>query len=189
MKLRVYVHVAGVSGVAGDAAVAFFLLFLRLLSTTAHCCISVITVVDGNTKRHILFYRISKNSNEICDVFPWKFKGSRVSSSLDDVIPLCVSFLHRPIKFEVWDRDNRWNDDLLGSAKLIPTMGRNINRKYQLKHGSLYVRVTALCAPSLQGSLCEQYAASPSYEDVMGYMKKEEEHWGSGMSGPDGSIL
>ncbi|KAI3359607.1 hypothetical protein L3Q82_013795, partial [Scortum barcoo] len=98
-----------------------------------------------------------------------------------------VNLRHRtPIRFEVWDRDNRWNDDLLGKASLIPTMGRNINKRFKLKHGSLYVRLTAVCAPSLQGSLCEQYAVSPNYEGIMGYVKKDQEdHWGSGRSGPE----
>ncbi|KAM9346594.1 LOW QUALITY PROTEIN: perforin-1.3 [Symphorus nematophorus] len=84
-----------------------------------------------------------------------------------------VNLRHRqPIRFEVWDRDNRWNDDLLGRASLIPTMGRNINKKFGLKHGSLFVRLTAVCAPSLQGSLCEQYAASPTYQGLMGYVEE-----------------
>ncbi|XP_074552436.1 perforin-1.3 [Halichoeres trimaculatus] len=64
----------------------------------------------------------------------------------------------RSIRFEVWDRDNRWNDDLLGRV--------------------------------LQGSLCEQYAPSPTYGDVMGYPKEDrEDHWGSGRSDHDSTIL
>lgn len=77
----------------------------------------------------------------------------------------------RSINFEVWDRDNRWNDDLLGRATLIPTSGRNAKR-FGLKHGALYIQVSAYCAPSLQGSLCEQYVASPTYEEVMGHVKE-----------------
>lgn len=74
---------------------------------------------------------------------------------------------HSPLTFEVWDRDNGWNDDLLGRVSLIPT-SRCKSKSFKLKHGSLFVSVTAVCAPSLQGSLCEQYAASPTYEEVMG---------------------
>lgn len=80
----------------------------------------------------------------------------------------------RSIIFEVWDRDNRWNDDLLGRVTLIPTLGRN-NKKFGLKHGSLFVQVSASCAPSLQGSLCEQYMASPTYEEVMGQVKEYQQ--------------
>uniref|UniRef100_UPI0037E8AFE1 perforin-1.3 n=1 Tax=Semicossyphus pulcher TaxID=241346 RepID=UPI0037E8AFE1 len=101
-----------------------------------------------------------------------------------------VNLRHRqPIRFEVWDRDNGWNDDLLGRATVIPTAG-HVNRNFRLKHGSLYVSLSVVCAPSLQGSLCEQYAASPTYEDVMGYVKEDQEdHWGSGRSGPHDSAL
>lgn len=113
---------------------------------------------------------------------------SLVTSSFDDDIPLY--FLHRPIRFEVWDRDNRWNDDLLGRANLIPTMGRSINKKFKLKHGFLFVQLSAVCAPSLQGSLCEQYTASPNYEGMMGYVTEErKDHWGSGRSGPEAEVL
>lgn len=95
-------------------------------------------------------------------------------------------FLRRTIRFEVWDRDNRWNDDLLGRVSLIPTSGRNLNKKFKLKHGSVFVQLSAVCAPSLQGSLCEQYAASPSYEGVMGHEKEDREDlWGSEESGPE----
>ncbi|XP_070703913.1 perforin-1.3 [Pempheris klunzingeri] len=98
-----------------------------------------------------------------------------------------VNLRHKKsIRFEVWDRDNRWNDDLLGKVSLIPTVGTNINKKFQLKHGSLSVRLSSVCAPSLQGALCEQYAATPNYEDVMGYRREDrEDHWGSGRSGPE----
>lgn len=86
------------------------------------------------------------------------------------MVASCVAFPpRRPIRFEVWDRDNRWNDDLLGRVDVIPMSGRNVDKKFKLKHGSLFVRLSAVCAPSLQGSLCEQYAASPSYEEALGY--------------------
>ncbi|XP_041634209.1 perforin-1.3 [Cheilinus undulatus] len=103
-----------------------------------------------------------------------------------------VNLRHRThIRFEVWDRDNRWNDDLLGRVDIIPTSGRNVSKRLRLKHGSLFVRLSVLCAPSLQGSLCEQYSASPSYEEVMQYTKEDQaHHWESGGKGThEGKIL
>lgn len=85
----------------------------------------------------------------------------------------------------MWDRDHGWDDDLLGRVNLIPTSGR-INRWLRLKHGSLLVRLSAVCAPSLQGSLCEQYAATPTYEEVMGYAREEQEGAGAGPAPLDG---
>ncbi|XP_040918341.1 perforin-1.3 [Toxotes jaculatrix] len=95
-----------------------------------------------------------------------------------------VNLRHRiPVIFEVWDRDSVWDDDLLGRVKVIPTMGRNVKKSFQLKHGTLFVQLSAVCAPSLQGSLCEQYAASPSYEGIKGYMREDrEDQWDSGRS-------
>ncbi|CAB1426837.1 unnamed protein product [Pleuronectes platessa] len=71
------------------------------------------------------------------------------------------------VVFEVWDRDSGWNDNLLGKVTHIPTSGHSSIRSFRLKHGSLFVQLSAVCAPSLQGSLCEQYAASPSYTGLM----------------------
>lgn len=91
---------------------------------------------------------------------------------ISDAVLLC--FLHRPVVFEVWDRDSIWDDDLLGKVSVIPTMGRNINKKFKLKHGSVLVRLSVVCGPSLEGSLCERYIPSPTYEDVMGYVKNHQ---------------
>ncbi|XP_030649117.1 perforin-1.3 [Chanos chanos] len=78
-----------------------------------------------------------------------------------------------PIRFEVWDRDNKWDDDLLGRYDVVPQSGSNIQKSKKLKHGSLYISFTATCAPSLQGSLCAKYAPTPNgdgrliYHDVL----------------------
>ncbi|XP_067087989.1 perforin-1.3 [Osmerus mordax] len=70
-----------------------------------------------------------------------------------------------PVKFEVWDRDNVWNDDRLGTASIIPTQGVNVSKRFKLKHGSLYVTMSVVCGPSLKGSLCIDYSPSPSSLD------------------------
>ena len=69
------------------------------------------------------------------------------------------------MKFEVWDRDNRWNDNRLGSASIIPTQGVNVSKRFKLNHGSLYVTLSVVCGPSLKGSLCTDYSPSPSSLD------------------------
>uniref|UniRef100_A0A3Q1J2W2 Perforin 1.3 n=1 Tax=Anabas testudineus TaxID=64144 RepID=A0A3Q1J2W2_ANATE len=63
-----------------------------------------------------------------------------------------VNLRHRqPVLFEVWDRDNVWNDDLLGKASVVPTVGSKISKTFRLKHGTLSVELSAACAPSLTG--------------------------------------
>lgn len=65
------------------------------------------------------------------------------------------------MNFEVWDRDNRWDDDLLGKGSVLPSQGTNVQTRMKLKHGTLLVSITANCGPSLSGSYCEKYAPSP----------------------------
>lgn len=66
----------------------------------------------------------------------------------------------KSVRIEVWDRDSVWNDDLLGKASMIPTSGK-IEKRFKLKHGSVTIQTQAVCGPSLQGELCEQYQPSP----------------------------
>ncbi|XP_076121872.1 perforin-1-like, partial [Alosa pseudoharengus] len=70
------------------------------------------------------------------------------------------------IRFEVWDRDNRWDDDLLGKFTLMPARGQNVRRSFKLRHGVLNVSYSAVCAPSLGGSLCGSYSPSPAAHHV-----------------------
>ncbi|XP_010872995.1 perforin-1.3 [Esox lucius] len=74
------------------------------------------------------------------------------------------------LRFEVWDRDNRWDDDLLGSASIIPQFGVNIGKSFKLKHGTLYVTLSVVCGPSLKGSLCDQYSPSPGSQGRLSYI-------------------
>ncbi|MBN3299705.1 perforin-1 [Amia ocellicauda] len=67
--------------------------------------------------------------------------------------------MFKPVKFEVWDRDNRWNDDLLGKCQYFPKRGK-MEKKCGLKHGSLYVSLSVECAPSLGGEYCQSYVPS-----------------------------
>lgn len=70
-------------------------------------------------------------------------------------------FSLRPVRFEVWDRDKLWNDNLLGKVSLVPSEARSMKKRFPLKHGSLYVSFSAVCAPSLTGALCERYSPTP----------------------------
>ncbi|KAI5608957.1 perforin 1.3 precursor [Silurus asotus] len=75
----------------------------------------------------------------------------------------------KPVTFQVWDRDNKWDDDLLGSFKVFPKSGINVPHQLKLKHGTLYVSISAVCGPSLQGAVCERYAPSPGAEEILTY--------------------
>ncbi|KAJ7992246.1 hypothetical protein DPEC_G00276530 [Dallia pectoralis] len=77
----------------------------------------------------------------------------------------------KPIKLEVWDRDNRWNDDLLGRASIVPKPGINIKKSFKMNHGTLYVSLTVICGPSLKGNSCNQYVPSPGSQGRLSYIK------------------
>nr|XP_055075887.1 perforin-1.3 [Misgurnus anguillicaudatus] len=72
-----------------------------------------------------------------------------------------------PIKFEVWDRDNRWDDDHLGGGSVIPTRSNGMQKRMGLKHGSFLVSISAHCGPRLGGAFCEKYTPAPDGDTIL----------------------
>ncbi|MGH0179157.1 UNVERIFIED_CONTAM: hypothetical protein FKN15_000619 [Acipenser sinensis] len=70
------------------------------------------------------------------------------------------------LKFEVWDEDNGWNDDLLGSCSWKLEKGFKENL-CALNHGNLFFSYTLECGPSLGGPTCGEYAPSPMSAELM----------------------
>ncbi|KAM5153069.1 perforin-1-like [Mantella aurantiaca] len=68
-----------------------------------------------------------------------------------------VSFL----KVEVWDEDNKYDDDLLGTCQRPVNSGVKDEVCY-LEHGSVTFAVSAQCVPHLTGPFCRDYAPSTS---------------------------
>ncbi|KAM3599070.1 uncharacterized protein V6R79_026333 [Siganus canaliculatus] len=64
------------------------------------------------------------------------------------------------VRFEVWDQDNNWDDDLLGQCERVLNAGVKEDLCV-LQHGKLYFRLEAKCAPSLDGKSCTDYKPSP----------------------------
>ncbi|MBN3271375.1 PERF protein, partial [Polyodon spathula] len=70
------------------------------------------------------------------------------------------------LKFEVWDEDSGWDDDLLGSCS------RKLEKGSQedlcaLNHGNLFFSYTLECGPSLGGPTCGEYVPSPMSAELM----------------------
>ncbi|XP_051572383.1 perforin 1.9 [Myxocyprinus asiaticus] len=64
------------------------------------------------------------------------------------------------LKLEVWDRDNKWDDDLLGACSMQLKSG--VKKDFcGLNHGTLYYKTAVTCAPGLAGPLCSEYVGSP----------------------------
>ncbi|KAM6904687.1 perforin-1-like [Xenentodon cancila] len=64
------------------------------------------------------------------------------------------------VKFEVWDQDNHWDDDLLGKCQNVLTTGVKEDL-CNLNHGQLFFKFDVKCAPSLKGDSCMDYKPSP----------------------------
>ncbi|XP_051838487.1 perforin-1 [Antechinus flavipes] len=62
-----------------------------------------------------------------------------------------------PLRIQVWDRDDGWNDDLLGSCDRLPVSGKWWENCY-FKHGKFMFHYRATCIPHLKGSHCMEYA-------------------------------
>ncbi|XP_051797118.1 perforin-1-like isoform X2 [Acanthochromis polyacanthus] len=64
------------------------------------------------------------------------------------------------VRFEVWDEDNKWDDDLLGECEQVLTAGVKED-VCALQHGRLYFKWEVKCAPSLGGNSCMNYKPTP----------------------------
>ncbi|XP_034396388.1 perforin-1-like [Cyclopterus lumpus] len=66
----------------------------------------------------------------------------------------------KKVRFEVWDEDNKWDDDLLGSCEKVMSAGVKEDL-CNLQHGQLFYKLEVKCAPSLSGDTCTAYKPSP----------------------------
>ncbi|XP_026885815.2 perforin-1-like [Electrophorus electricus] len=67
---------------------------------------------------------------------------------------------HSSMRLEVWDEDNKWDDDLLGACTIAIAAG-NTQNFCTLNHGQLYYKIEVQCGPSLAGRSCTEYVGSP----------------------------
>ncbi|KAJ8402630.1 hypothetical protein AAFF_G00367130 [Aldrovandia affinis] len=79
----------------------------------------------------------------------WTFELGSVILLIDD-----------QVIFEVWDEDNKWDDDFLGKCSVQLISGVNTDL-CKLNHGELYYKIEVECAPSLGGRTCDKYIESP----------------------------
>ncbi|XP_047428094.1 perforin-1-like [Mugil cephalus] len=69
------------------------------------------------------------------------------------------------LRFEVWDQDNNWDDDLLGKCEQVLSAGVKEDL-CNLNHGQLYFKWEVKCAPSLSGSACMEYKPTPMSQSL-----------------------
>ncbi|XP_017274833.1 perforin-1-like [Kryptolebias marmoratus] len=69
------------------------------------------------------------------------------------------------VRFEVWDQDSGWDDDLLGDCQKALVAGDNAD-VCSLQHGRLYIKLEVKCAPNLSGASCTEYQPSPMSQSL-----------------------
>ncbi|KAM9744865.1 uncharacterized protein ACNS7B_009378 [Menidia menidia] len=79
------------------------------------------------------------------------------------------------VKFQVWDRDNNWDDDNLGECEKVLSAGTD-GDFCNLNHGVLYFKWEVTCAPSLTGTLCERYQESPMSQSLRKFYVSRHAH-------------
>ncbi|XP_076609199.1 perforin-1-like [Chaetodon auriga] len=69
------------------------------------------------------------------------------------------------VRFEVWDEDNKWDDDLLGKCEQALSAGVKEDL-CNLRRGKLFYKWEVKCAPSLSGDSCMDYKPSPMSQSL-----------------------
>lgn len=69
------------------------------------------------------------------------------------------------VRFEVWDQDNSWDDDLLGACNVDLSAGVKEDL-CTLQHGRLFYKYEVKCAPSLRGDTCTEYKPTPMNQSL-----------------------
>lgn len=91
-----------------------------------------------------------------------------------DLGPVDLSARHR-VRFEVWDQDNNWDDDLLGNCEVELSAGVKVD-VCSLQHGQLFYKWEVTCAPSLSGNLCTNYKPSPMSQSLKKFYVSRHAH-------------
>uniref|UniRef100_A0A8C8SHN8 Perforin n=1 Tax=Pelusios castaneus TaxID=367368 RepID=A0A8C8SHN8_9SAUR len=65
------------------------------------------------------------------------------------------------IRVQVWDEDNKWDDDLLGSCDITLEAGKPQEKNCYLNHGRIRFQYTLHCGPHLGGRSCFDYVSQP----------------------------
>uniref|UniRef100_A0A8C6UNY9 Perforin n=1 Tax=Neogobius melanostomus TaxID=47308 RepID=A0A8C6UNY9_9GOBI len=95
-------------------------------------------------------------------------------ADVTDLGKVDLSTGHR-VRFEVWDLDNRWNDDLLGECERDLTSGVRQD-VCSLEYGRMFFKLQVECAPSLGGDLCTDYIATPMSQTLRGWFRSRYAH-------------
>ncbi|XP_040211934.1 perforin-1-like [Rana temporaria] len=105
------------------------------------------------------YVKISAGSSSARTETKWNNDNPKWNTRIDlGVLELSPGF---SVKVEVWDEDNKYDDDLLGKCEKKINSGVKDEVCY-LDNGSVTFTVSVQCLPHLAGPLCKDYAPSTS---------------------------
>ncbi|TFJ96169.1 DnaJ like protein subfamily C member 16 [Platysternon megacephalum] len=67
---------------------------------------------------------------------------------------------------EVWDEDNKWDDDLLGGCDIPLEAGGPHQKDCYLNHGRIWFQYSLRCGPHLGGRSCFVYVSQPPQQST-----------------------
>ncbi|XP_073206620.1 perforin-1-like [Lepidochelys kempii] len=103
-------------------------------------------------RREIRTGTIWNNNNPVWNV-PLDFGTVRITST-------------SKIRIEVWDEDNKWDDDLLGSCDIPLVSGGPHQKDCYLNHGRIWFQYSLRCGPHLGGRSCFDYVSQPPQQST-----------------------
>ncbi|NWH75219.1 PERF protein, partial [Piaya cayana] len=110
-----------------------------------------------------IYVRVSYGSSRAQTETVWNQGKPRWDVLLDlGVVELLPA---QRLLLEVWDEDNRWDDDLLGTCREELQAGANRRRVCFPGGGRLDFSYQATCGPALGGPLCSDYVPQTPQED------------------------
>nr|DBA18983.1 TPA: hypothetical protein GDO54_014872 [Pyxicephalus adspersus] len=140
------------------------------LSKNMNCCPTkwglakvVVTVKSGSnlwgdyTSKTDAFVKVSIGRSRVQTYTIWNNNNPNWHMRLDLGVLELSSI--STLRVEVWDEDNKYDDDLLGVCQKSINSGVKEDICY-LQHGSVTFTVDAQCVPHLSGPLCKDYVAS-----------------------------
>ncbi|XP_062959630.1 perforin-1 [Cynocephalus volans] len=101
------------------------------------------------------YVKVFFGSQELRTDTVWNNNHPRWTTRLDFGVVLLST--GGPLRVQVWDADNGWDDDLLGSCDRTPKSGSHEER-CNLNNGHLKFRYHASCLSHLAGETCLEYA-------------------------------
>lgn len=79
------------------------------------------------------------------------------------------------VRFEVWDQDSKWDDDLLGACERQLSSGI-MQDVCPLQHGRFFFKWEVTCIPSLAGKSCLDYKPSPISQSLRSFYVSRHDH-------------